>query len=419
MSFDESCHTLESILAGGTRKAVLSHALRGKSFTKSLTRLRDGMVAHRFETGGAPVELADWVERLDHADRKDGFHVLTDWDGRAARFNDDTIPVEVANFMFDRERSGDDAVALAILLDYYFLYMIGLLSLRVWDDDCADAHFDRVTALLRTLQGPEGSGQRFVDDAETLISVMTAHFEPEDAAYDRMYEKVQRQEGHHRMNMAFVSASLLSCHLRFGFEATYGRDIVEMRNDNVADYPWLCFALTTLIEAYEKLTVEKDESMLRGRVVEAIANGLSPDPRAFVGKPPACLADYSAEHTRFRETFLRHKASLLEEIESHRPSESFYSPLSFAFNFSHNTLKAIVVDAVLRSEPWDLSLNDLFSGLPRHADQSGPKEALARVLTDYGHQSPDRFRGRLVPVIFYDPRVGRRFFKQTLERLRK
>ena len=44
----------------------------------------------------------------------------------------------------------------------------------------------------------------------------------------------------------------MGSHLRFGFEATYGRDTVVMRDDNVADYPWLCFALATLMREYAR-----------------------------------------------------------------------------------------------------------------------------------------------------------------------
>ena len=36
-------------------------------------------------------------------------------------------------------------------------------------------------------------------------------------------------------------------HLRFGFETTYGKDAVQMRDDNAADYPWLRYALITLL----------------------------------------------------------------------------------------------------------------------------------------------------------------------------
>ncbi len=45
----------------------------------------------------------------------------------------------------------------------------------------------------------------------------------------------------------------MGSHLRFGFEATYGRDTVVMRDDNVADYPWLCFALLTVMQEYARL----------------------------------------------------------------------------------------------------------------------------------------------------------------------
>ncbi len=425
MSFDGACKKLHSILTGDARQSVLARLGRAKTFDLAVTQLRDQMNAHRLETTNETLRLDELVTSLDARNRKDGFHVLNDWDGKANRFNDDIIPVEVANFMIGRERDeGSDQAALSILLDYYLLYLVALVALQAWDDNESDAdeNLARVDDLIHELQGPMGSGQRFVDDVFTLVSIATAHFEPDDAAYDRLFVKFEGLHGQSRLKQAFVSAALLSCHLRFGFEATYGRDILELRADNAPDYPWLCFALRTLMDAYESAEAgEKDEGegIDRQRLIEAILNGLSPDPRAFVGQVSAALEPHQEALTHFKDAFLRHKDTLLEAFERYRPSGDDYSPMSFAFNFSHNTLKAIVVDAVWRGEPWQLSLNDLFSGLPRDPALSAAKEELAKVLMAYGRASPDRFRGRLVPVITYDPRAGRRFFNATLDRLRK
>src|SRR5207247_10084647 len=56
----------------------------------------------------------------------------------------------------------------------------------------------------------------------------------------------------HRTNIALGHAASMGCHLRFGFEATCGRDTVALRDDNTADYPWLCFALATLMSEYSR-----------------------------------------------------------------------------------------------------------------------------------------------------------------------
>jgi hypothetical protein len=173
------------------------------------------------------------------------------------------------------------------------------------------------------------------------------------------------------------------------------------------------------MNGYARMVEEDVRGAERDRVVEGILNGLTPDPRAFVGEPPAFLAPFEAERSRFRELFEKHRSRLLEEIEGHRPSDEAYSPVAFFFNFPHNLLKGVVIDALLRGEPWKLSLNDLLTGVPRGGDRSESRTALAKTMMGYARRSPDRIRGRLTPVIVYDPRAGRRAFSETVRRLRE
>ena len=63
-----------------------------------------------------------------------------------------------------------------------------------------------------------------------------------------------------------------------------------------------------------------------------------------------------------------------------------------------------------------MAWNDLLTGFPE--DGSGvANETLARTLMSYARSSPDRIRGRWVPVIVYDPRKGRRAYTETIRRL--
>ncbi|MGH9335230.1 MAG: hypothetical protein ACRD21_15950, partial [Vicinamibacteria bacterium] len=272
--------------------------------------------------------------------------------------------------------------------------------------------------LLTALQGPDGSGQKFVANAETLVPIATSHFEPDVCAYDRLLEKVRILDEPHRTTFALVYASILASHLRFGFEATYGRDIAAMRKDNAPDYPWLCFALSTLMGTYARMRDEGIEGRERDRIVEGLLNGLSPDPRAFVGAPPQVLSSHEEERSRFRELYRNHRKDLLEEFERHRPSDGSYSPLAFFFNFSHNLVKGAVVDAVLRGEPWDVTMNDLLTGVPRDPSLGESRKALATTLMSYARSSPDTIRGRLVPAVVYDARAGARAFRETIQRAR-
>jgi hypothetical protein len=463
--FADACALIGTALDGHSRQQQIADFARSKSFGTALARLRDVMRSNSFDV---------FVTRFDHRTRQDGFHVLNDWDGKADHVNPNTIPVDVLDYIA-RQRGGEapDPRALAMLLDYYYFHILQLLSLRIWDDGDADENLDRLTTLLDALQGPNGSGQRFVTNADTLILIATSHFEVVERGYDKLLRRVKTLNRAHQTNVALGHASSMGSHLRFGFEATYARDTTSMREDNVADYPWLCFALGTLMRAYVAASGSKPEGPRAlqpeeapvsepagaravqpegapvsepagarafqteeapvfepegarafqasgAAIVEAMANGLSPDARAFIGAAPPSLSRADAERAAFRDAFLAHRSDLLAEFERHRPVEGTYSPLSFFFNFSHNVLKGTIVDALLRGEPWPVAFNDMLTGLPLvrpEADAIDEREPLARRLMDYARENPDRIGGRLMPVIVYDPRAGHRAFRVMMEKL--
>ncbi|HSF20140.1 MAG TPA: hypothetical protein VLK65_31785 [Vicinamibacteria bacterium] len=419
ITFELACARIEEILRGATRREIAAATLKSGR-AQALSRLRRDIENNRFEAVSGQISLERIVHKLDERTRQDGFHVLHDWDGKADRLNSNTIPVDVVTFLIDSpDPPHSDETVVSIALDYYLLYVLGLLSLRVWDEGNPNDNLDRVTRLLRELQGPDGSGQRFVDNAETLILIATSHFEPDHRAYDRLLERLKAVDHSRRVRLALAHSAILASHLRFGFEATYGRDVLAMRNDNVPDYPWLCFALVTLMNAFSRARDEGGVGLYRDRLVEGILNGLSPDARAFLGTAPESLSAHARELSELRHLFLEHGPVLLEEFERHRPSNRAYSPFSFYFNFAHNVLKAIVVDALLRAKASNLTLNDLLTGVSEDDALDARKQTLARTLMAYGRSSPDTIRGRLVPAIVYDPRSGRLAFGHTIRRLRE
>ena len=344
--------------------------------------------------------------------------MLHDWDGVSQQVNPDIIPVDVLHFLVDQRGSETTTtVELAILLDYYFAHVLQLLTLRVWDDGDADQNFDRVAELLGELQGPNGSGQQFAADAETLLLIGTSHYELDERGFTTLLAKVRTLNEDHQAKIGLGHVASLGCHLRFGFEAQCGRDTVALRDDNIADYPWLCFALAATMRQYDRLVTAGIENRDRAVVEEALLNGLTPDARAFVGVPPASLDDSGSDRAQFLELFTKHKTALMAAFERHRPAETAYSPLSFFFNFSHNVVKGTVVDALLWGEAWDVSLNDLLTGVPRSGIEEGSQQLLAATLMGYARSNPDRIRGRLMPVIVYDPQAGRRAFTIAMEKL--
>jgi len=421
-AFDRACALVETALGERTRQDIVDGVSTSKSLRGALLRLRDSMRANLWRSGAGRINLDRIIKTSDRSTRHDGFHVLHDWDGRADQVSESTIPINVLDYlMFERGAGPPDRRVLAILLDYYFLHVLALLSLRIWDEGHADDNLDRVNQLLRDLQGPNGSGQQFAANAETLILIATSHFEIQEQGYGTLLERVRALNRAHRTNVALTHAASIGSHLRFGFEATYGRDIGRTRADNVADYPWLCFALATLIKEYARLRAEGIEGTATDIIVEGMLNGLSPDARAFTGERPVSLhpaeSPYDAERAEFQALFCRHRHELVQQFERYRPSADTYSPLSFFFNFSHNVVKGIVVDALLRAQTWSVTLNDLLTGMPRDQPDAESRETLAKTLMGYARSSPDRIGGRLMPVIVYDPWAGRRAFAVAMRTL--
>ncbi len=420
-SFKEACAGLDAALAGGTRKAIVDEVTKAKTFDRAARHLRDSMRAHRFDASGTTLFSGRWVKHLDHVTRGDGFHALHDWNGKADRFSDDTIPVEVTNFVEGMVRPKDHAegrFVLALLLDYYFAHLLGLLALRAWDEGEPNANLSTISRLLAALQGAEGCGQVFARSAETLILIATSHFEPDVTAYDRLLAKIERLDEPHRVTLSLAHAKILGCHLRFGLEVTCAGGITALREDNIPDYPWLCFALRTLFEAYTVCARSEKASAERRTISEALLIGLMPDASAFLGgRPPDALASRESDLARIRELFTTHRSNLLADFETHRPTLTEYSPLSFTFNFPHNLVKGIVVDATRRGIPWPMALEDLVTALPRTPELDLARRSLATTLMGYALANPDTIRGRPHPAIVCDPAAGLRAFEVTVRRL--
>jgi hypothetical protein len=417
LSFDQACGLVENALRGQVRKEIVA-GLAGKTLGSSLLALRDAMRANRFKAVGQQIFLDRVVSSFDGRTRAEGFHILHDWDGVAQQTNPDIIPVDVLQFIA-AQRGADESTEteLAILLDYYFMHVLSLLTMRVWDDGDANENYDRLNAMLAELQGPNGSGHQFASDAETLMLIGTSHYEPEEWGYARLLGKVRTLDEAHQFKIGLGHASSMGCHLRFGFEAQCGRDTLLLRDDNIADYPWLCFALAAVMREYARLADAGIESRDRAVIEEALLNGFTADARAFIGVPPPSLSDSEADRVQIVEGFTRHKTALIDAFQKYRPTDQAYSPLSFFFNFSHNVVKGTVIDALLWGEAWDVSMNDLLTGVPRAGLEEGSQQLLATTLMAYARSNPDRIRGKLMPVIVYDPQAGRRAYSVALEKL--
>ena len=416
LGFERSAAVLEQALVGATRGAIVDHALGARDFAGALKRLRAGLRAHRLERAGGALDLRALVQALDAASRQDGFHVLLEWEQAAGRFSREEIPVLMADQLARGDASTrQDRDALATLLDFYFLYLIALLLMRVWDEGDPGANLDRVDALLAALRGPDGSGQRMVDGVGTLLFVATSNFQPDDTGYRRLLDRVRALDDPHRVRIAMGAAPVVGTHLRWALSAIYERDVGYMRRDNAVDYPWLFFGVATLMREYARLRAAGAGDDARAAVVGALLNGLSADPWAFVGRTPEPLADYADEHAEFRALFERHRAELIPEFEARIPPRDAYSPLSLQFNFPHNTLVGRVVLGLIGAAP-NLPFDALLAPSSADADEV---LVLARALTGYAAAHPERRGERRVLPVAFNESIGLRSFSWTMSTLKR
>ena len=359
-----------------------------------------------------------FVADFDRACRAEGFHVLHDWDGKAGRSLPSTIAEDVLAF-FAAQRAGEqpDARTVAILVDYYFLYLAALVAMRAWDDPKPGELLDRLTGIITTLQTTSAAGHRFVDNAESLLLLATSHYEPVESGFDLLLARARELPRRNQFALALIHAQALGPHLRFAYDVTCLGKIDAMRADNVADYPWLCFSVATLTEEYAGLARESASADLWSPIVDALLNAVSVDPIGLLDDPPASLAACEAERAAFSRLFSALAPGLRARFEAFRPLDEGFAPLGLSFNFSHNLVKGAIVDALLTGEPWPVSLNELLAWAPEGAPGAAERLALARTLMGYARARPDTIGGRLAPVIVYDPAAGRRWFMATMRAL--
>jgi hypothetical protein len=414
VTLDHAWAVIADVLSGDARREIVGAAYRDRDLGSAFARLRTGMRSHAFRTARGNVDLGGIVAELDARTRREGFHVFLEWHEVAYRFIEEDIPVVLLDYATGLDLQGRGERALAVLLDYYFLYVLALCATRAWDEGDPGASLDRVTALLAQLQGPAGSGRRFVDDAATLLWIAVSTYEPDELAYRRLLERVRALPDVQRRRVARVGAPLLGCHLRWGFPHLYERDLGRMRADNFIDYPWLFFSVASLADEYAALAAKNGPEGERLDVAAALLNGLSPDPEAFIGEPPAALAPWQGEHARVRALIARHRDQLVRDFRRHTPTGG-YSPLGFHFNFPHNAVFAMAVLGLLDGDTPRVSLDALLTGR-----DAGVGE-LAESLTRFAEANPEPRGSRLVAGLYYDEEAAGRAFAEVtgaLETLR-
>ena len=446
--FDRLADLLEQLLDGGERARIVEACRDGRP---GLMRLRLELTRDSLpgRLGGQGFSAA--VRDLERRTQSDGFHVLRDWDGRARRFVDDSVSVAMLDYaarlheVTRRDSAGSAAAASAgivgpdwartvgLLIDHYALFLIALLTLRSWDGDDPEAALARVERLLGLLQSEAGSGHRFVAGPESLMWIAVSNYHPDDDAYNRLLGKVRGLGEAWQLRFAENGAHMLGIHLRWGLEAYYRRDYDLLRNDNVADYPWLLWCVAKLMERWDALagapstpsagasTADSEAGLSssdeRRRLALAMLNGISADPPGFTFEVPPAFEPFADERALFVERYASHHEALRAWFSDLRPTAEFYSPLAFHFNFPHNAMKAAFAMRLAGIPVPRLPIDALFEEErgegPRSDGGDGPG-ALAAALTRYSQANPEQIRDRQVMVLSYNVPAGLRTYRAAL-----
>lgn len=324
------------------------------------------------------MSLAGVVGDLDSRCRREGFHLMQAWDFRAHRFADDPAPALLVDYCARLARRADDRSAVAILLDNYTYSVLSLLAMRSWDEGDAGANLSRVTRLVRQTRQQEGA-LSYVDDAETLLFLSASYFHPDDRSYDVLLDRVRKLDSRQQAAIAEPSGAMLSAHLRWGFRYMYGRDVQRMRDDNVADYPWVRFAVETLAR--------------EGVSSEALLIAMAADPWE------------TAPLVR------KERPDRNEQVKSLQPHRHAFSPLSVTFNFPSNAAVALVASTIEDGRAYP-SLNALFSSASGAAGAE-----LAERLMQYSGSDASRLGAGGVPLVVYDPTEGARAYNAVVREL--
>ena len=403
-ALDAALATLEAFVSGAARREAVDAILAAGSLADAFTALRAAMRAHRWPGARGDVSLRRVVDSLDARTRREGLHLLHGWDFAKQRRPEDIAPILLVDYC---ERlgvaPGRARAVVALLLDQYLLALTSLVVARAWDGGDAGGALARLDAIIGAIEGPDGSGQPVVGDVETLLLVAVAYFHPEEAGYDALLARLRTLPPDRARRFARPCAAVFGSHLRWGMRFMYRSDVGALRADNGMDYPWVLVALLTLLRAYDERGRDAPDRLA---VAEGVLNALTPDPWAFTGAPPACLASCAAEHADARALLARHRDAILADAERLMPSAARYSSLAFGCNFISNASVATAAIAVGDDAPLHPPLSALLCGAALDDAGAAAAESFARRLMRYATEDPARLGARGAPLIVYDPADG-------------
>ena len=161
----------------GTFRAEVVQELRVRAPSAPPGRLAEAMGPTWWAFGGAQLTLARAVRDYDRRTRT---RISRPTTGTGWRHVNPTR----SRWTCSRSSSASAArrpstVVPSVLIDYYFMHVLSLLTLRAWDEGRRRRQPRPPRRPAGAAAGPAGSGQQFARDAATLLLIATAHYERE------------------------------------------------------------------------------------------------------------------------------------------------------------------------------------------------------------------------------------------------
>jgi hypothetical protein len=294
------------------------------------------------------------------------------------------------------------------------------LSLRIWDDGEASAR-DRLRTVQTLLDAANRTVAPFVlvRDAHWIMQTAQGPLTPHLGPYFAVADQITRtlvDPDHleiHRAGAMMAGGHLRSQH-RYGMWRSgrpFGDEEVMAftRNSNSMDNALLVRDLIPLLEAYQR-ACGAGALDLRGRLAEAILQGLSADPELLLvridliepytaietlhvergpdgalRRSPAGVAH--ADHVnRYRALISRAAPQLAGDALGVAPDGQPYSPFGVVYGFSADVLSNMVAAALVSPDRDALAFEDMFDGRDRLDDKAARARLWAALPTREGER---------------------------------
>lgn len=316
-----------------------------------------------------------------------------------------------------------------VIYSVFLIRQLENLSLRVWDDGEARAgdRLQQLQSLLDRLNGPGTGSSRavFVRDIRWLVQTAQGALTKDLAPYFRVAEHTSLSFADSvRLGIHAAGAKLAGGHLRSqvlyrALETKHSIDdpgnLAVARNSNSMDTALLLRDLVALLEHYDKICAEPDETRnaeTRLQVADAILQGISSDTELFLTRldalaPATMIEDLFIESEddghvqcsalgrthvdyldRYRDLIGRLASRLREDASVLAPQPNTYSPYGISYGFVADLLSNLALDKLISpsSSRAGLSLEDVFDS--RESLES--KLALAKALATLPKRSGEQ-----------------------------